>query len=108
MNKITPDHLSRGAYVYVRQSTSDQLTNNRRADDVNMHSLPVRELLAGRMSPSSTRTLGGPAAGYRGQGLSDYWPPSARERLEQSLQSKLHVSLVTAAIGTRCSSSAPS
>lgn len=28
MNKITPDHLSRAAYVYVRQSTADQLANN--------------------------------------------------------------------------------
>ncbi len=28
MNKITPEHLARGAYVYVRQSTGDQLLNN--------------------------------------------------------------------------------
>lgn len=28
MNKITPDHVSRSAYVYVRQFTPDQLTNN--------------------------------------------------------------------------------
>src|ERR1700732_3950140 len=28
MNKITPDHLARTAYVYVRQSTADQLLNN--------------------------------------------------------------------------------
>jgi excisionase family DNA binding protein len=28
MNKITPEHLTRGAYVYVRQSTVDQLLNN--------------------------------------------------------------------------------
>jgi hypothetical protein len=28
MNKITPEHLSRDAYVYVRQSTPDQLLNN--------------------------------------------------------------------------------
>ena len=28
MNKITPEHLSRAAYVYVRQSTPDQLLNN--------------------------------------------------------------------------------
>jgi excisionase family DNA binding protein len=28
MNKITPDHLLRSAYVYVRQSTPDQLINN--------------------------------------------------------------------------------
>ena len=28
MNKITTEHLARGAYVYVRQSTADQLLNN--------------------------------------------------------------------------------
>jgi len=28
MNKITVEHLSRSAYIYVRQSTPDQLTNN--------------------------------------------------------------------------------
>src|SRR3979409_420367 len=28
MNKITPEHLARDAYVYVRQSTADQLLNN--------------------------------------------------------------------------------
>jgi len=28
MNKITPEHLARSAYVYVRQSTGDQLLNN--------------------------------------------------------------------------------
>ena len=26
MNKIAPDHLTRSAFVYVRQSTPDQLT----------------------------------------------------------------------------------
>ncbi len=28
MNKITPEHLARDAYVYVRQSTADQLAHN--------------------------------------------------------------------------------
>ena len=28
MNKVTADHLSRSAYVYVRQSTADQVANN--------------------------------------------------------------------------------
>lgn len=28
MNKISPEHLARSAYVYVRQSTPDQLRNN--------------------------------------------------------------------------------
>ena len=28
MSKITPEHLARAAYVYVRQSTPDQVRNN--------------------------------------------------------------------------------
>ena len=28
MTKITPEHLTRGAFVYVRQSTADQLLHN--------------------------------------------------------------------------------
>jgi DNA invertase Pin-like site-specific DNA recombinase len=28
MNKITPEHLARDAYAYIRQSTADQLANN--------------------------------------------------------------------------------
>ena len=28
MTKITPEHLVRGAYIYVRQSTADQVLNN--------------------------------------------------------------------------------
>ena len=28
MSKITPEHLTRGAFVYVRQSTQDQLLHN--------------------------------------------------------------------------------
>ena len=29
MTRITPDHLARGAFIYVRQSTSDQVLHNR-------------------------------------------------------------------------------
>ena len=28
MNRITSEHLSRSAYVYIRQSTADQLVHN--------------------------------------------------------------------------------
>jgi DNA invertase Pin-like site-specific DNA recombinase len=28
MTRITPEHLGRGAFVYVRQSTPDQVLNN--------------------------------------------------------------------------------
>ena len=48
MSKISADHSSRAAYVYVRQSTSDQLTNNPvRAVVVNMLLRIVRGQLLG-------------------------------------------------------------
>jgi len=28
--KITPNHLERGAFIYIRQSTADQLANSQR------------------------------------------------------------------------------
>lgn len=28
MTRITPEHLARGAFIYVRQSTHDQVLNN--------------------------------------------------------------------------------
>jgi DNA invertase Pin-like site-specific DNA recombinase len=28
VTKITPEHLNRGAYIYIRQSTADQLLHN--------------------------------------------------------------------------------
>jgi hypothetical protein len=28
VTKITPEHLTRGAYIYIRQSTADQLLHN--------------------------------------------------------------------------------
>ena len=43
--KITPDHLARAAFIYVRQSTVDQLANNH----VNMALPTVLVLSAGRM-----------------------------------------------------------
>ena len=47
--KITPDHLTRGAFIYIRQSTIDQVTNNHEVGCVNM-ALPIVPVLwAGRM-----------------------------------------------------------
>ena len=36
MTKITPEHLARSAYVYVRQSTADQVPTTMRADGDSM------------------------------------------------------------------------
>ena len=46
--KITPDHLARGAFVYIRQSTTS-LPTIMRAGDVNMTSPSGLALSAGRM-----------------------------------------------------------
>ena len=35
MTKIAPEHLARGAYVYVRQSTADQLMHNHESGPAN-------------------------------------------------------------------------
>jgi hypothetical protein len=34
--KITPDHLARGVFIYIQQSTSDQLVNNHESWGTNM------------------------------------------------------------------------
>ena len=48
--KITPDHLGRGAFIYIRQSTADQLANNHESrGGVNMVSRNGLALSAGRM-----------------------------------------------------------
>ena len=53
--KITPDHLTRGAFVYIRQSTADQLANNHES----------RRRQYGLNHDSLIRT-GGPSLGDRG------------------------------------------
>ena len=47
MMKITPDHLARGAFIYIRQSTADQLANNQESR------LRHNAFLVGPMSKSS-------------------------------------------------------
>ena len=56
MNKITANHLSRSAYVYVRQSTADQSPTIRKADVAYMGWRRAQTCSAGRMWWSSTTT----------------------------------------------------
>ena len=50
MTKITPEHLGRGAFVYVRQSTADQVLDNHEVGGVSMLSLIERGLWGGTRS----------------------------------------------------------
>jgi hypothetical protein len=56
MTKITADHLGRGAFVYIRQSTADQLLHNPESrrrqyglgDRARQLGRPIRSVLARR------------------------------------------------------------
>jgi DNA invertase Pin-like site-specific DNA recombinase len=72
MTKITADHLARGAFVYVRQSTPDQLVHNQ-------ESLRRQYGLAGRAKELGWATvevvdddLGAREAASRAPASSDY------------------------------------
>jgi hypothetical protein len=76
MIEISPDHLARGAYVYVRQSTVDQLKHNhesRRRQTALAHS-------AGQMSLSLTTISAYPLVALPDQAFSDCWRQSVPGR----------------------------
>lgn len=50
MTRITPDHLDRGAFVYIRQSTADQVLNNHEVSGGSMDWLNALTHSAGRRS----------------------------------------------------------
>ena len=105
MSKITAEHLGRGAFVYVRQSTADQVSTISRSTS------PVR--LADR-----ARALGWtdvevidddsavPAVASPAPALRSCWQRSAKDGSAPSSRSRPRESPATAATGIRCSSSA--
>ena len=58
MSKITSEHLGRGAYVYIRQSTADQLLHNHESCRLNMASPIALARSAGPQSRSFDDDLG--------------------------------------------------
>ena len=63
MSKITSEHLGRGAYVYIRQSTADQSLHNHESRRRQMASPIALARSAGLRSKSLTTTSDVPAAG---------------------------------------------
>jgi DNA invertase Pin-like site-specific DNA recombinase len=77
MSKISADHLSRVAYVYVRQSTADQLTNNPESRR-RQYGLATRAQELGWTNVIVIDDdLGVRVAEQQGPGSSDYWRRSA-------------------------------
>src|SRR5215813_8128667 len=101
MIKITADHLGRGAFVYVRQSTADQLLHN-------LESRRRQYGLADRARQLGWTTvevidddLGRRAVASIDRASSACWPRSAKAASEPYSRSKRRGWLVTAATGTR-------
>jgi hypothetical protein len=71
MNRITPEHLARGAYVYIRQSTADPLLDNpeSRRRQYNTAWRRGRKRLAGRTSLLSMRISADQASGQARPGF---------------------------------------
>ena len=79
MSKITPEHLTRQAIVYIRQSTPDQVAHNLEVSGANTV-LPIgRDSSAGARSSLSMMTSAAPAAASRGPASRNCWPPSAKD-----------------------------
>jgi hypothetical protein len=73
MTKVTSDHLTRAAYVYVRQSTADQLLHNHGAGGGNMVWRIACEVWVGGRSSSSTTISVVPARAPAVRVLSGFW-----------------------------------
>ena len=106
MNKITPDHLARNAFVYIRQSTSDQLLNNPESRR-RQYALDGRAEALGWKNASSLMTISAaPVAALPERDLSACSWRSVPAAPGRCWPSKPHVSLVMAGNCTRYSSSA--
>ena len=96
MSKITTEHLARSAYVYIRQSTADQLTHN--------HESRRRQYgLADRARQLGWTTVEviDDDLGRSGGGTAACWLQSAKPAWAQCSRSRRPDWHVTAVTGTR-------
>ena len=101
MTKITAEHLGRGAFVYIRQSTADQLLHNTESRGGNMGSLIGPDSLAGVRSRSLTMISAAQEAASSGRASSACWLRSAKAASAPCSRSRRLGWPVTAAIGIR-------
>ena len=102
MTKITPEHLTRKAIVYVRQSTPYQVTNNLESQR-RQYALVER---ARQLGWSEARVidddLGRSGAGSERPGFEKLLAAFVRATLELCCRSKLRDSPAMGATGTHC------
>ena len=106
MSKISAEHLARGAYVYVRQSSADQLQHNHESRR-RQYALAERARALGWSEVVVIDDdLGVSASGVARPGFERLLAQSAAGRWVPWSRSRPHVWRVTAATGTRCWNSA--
>jgi len=97
MTKITADHLARGAFVYIRQSTADQLVRNQESRR-RQYGLADR---AKQLGWATVEVVDDDLAASLGRASNVCWQRSARVGSELSSRSKPPGSPATAATGIR-------
>ena len=79
MTKITPEHLTRSAFVYVRQSTTDQVLNNHESRRRQYALADRARALGWGAVEVIDDDLGRSGSGSRGRASRSCWPRSARD-----------------------------
>src|ERR1700757_4796123 len=101
MTKITAAHLGRGAFVYTRQSTADQLLHNLESRRRQYGLADRARSSVGRPSRLSTMILAAQAVASIGRASSACWQRSAKVASVRYSRSKRRDWLATVATGTR-------
>lgn len=100
MSKITPDHLARSAFVYIRQSTSDQPLHNHESRR-RQYALADRARQYGWQDVVVMMIWGVPARRSAGPASNGSWRRFARDGWGRCLQSKRRDWHATVVAGTR-------
>ena len=106
MTTITPDHLARGAFIYVRQSTSDQVLHNHESRRRQYGLVDRARALGWTAVEVIDDDLGRSGSGIARPASRSCWRRSAKGGSAPLSRSRRRGSLATGATGIRCSSSA--
>jgi hypothetical protein len=101
MTKVTSDHLARAAYVYVCQSTADQLLHNHESRRRQYGLAERARSLGWREVVVIDDDLGRSGSGVSRPGSSGFWRRFAKDASARCLRSKHRAWRAMVVIGTR-------
>src|SRR5690242_40030 len=101
MSKVTTEHLARSAYVYIRQSTADQLTHNHESQRRQYGLVNRAKQLGWTDVEVIDDDLAAPAAESHAPAWSACWRRSAKRAWAPCSRSRRRGLRATAVTGTR-------